>query len=134
MLFRAQATLYWPGISVYNENKKMICHDCHRIAPSQAKLLPQSPQIPTVPFFSYLETTSSWMVNSSWWLGTVCQDGLKLYQWNLPLAPLDQRDYVMPCEFFKHLVSQMKYPPMGAETRVHIKRSSSFLPQIGSIT
>ena len=28
----------------------MNCHDCHRNAPSQAKLPPQSPQIPTVPF------------------------------------------------------------------------------------
>ena len=50
MLFRAQATLYWPGISVDIENKRMNCHDCHRNAPSQAKLPPQSPQIPTVPF------------------------------------------------------------------------------------
>ena len=50
MLARAQATMYWPGISLDIESKRQICSPCHRNAPSQQRLPPQLSRIPTVPF------------------------------------------------------------------------------------
>ena len=46
----AQTIVYWPGISVDIENARLICRSCHRNAPSQAKLPPREPIIPTAPF------------------------------------------------------------------------------------
>ncbi len=46
----AQACVFWPGMSADIEAARQNCGICHRNAPSQAKLPPQEPTIPTVPF------------------------------------------------------------------------------------
>ena len=50
MLARAQTLVFWPGISVDVESRRQSCRWCNRNAPSQAKLPPSLPRIPTVPF------------------------------------------------------------------------------------
>ena len=50
MLARAQASVFWPGVSQDIEAKRQHCGVCHRNAPSQAKLPPLLPRNPTVPF------------------------------------------------------------------------------------
>ena len=50
MLARAQTSVFWPGISRDIESKREHCGVWHRNAPSQAKLPPLLPRLPTVPF------------------------------------------------------------------------------------
>ena len=50
MLSSLQATVFWPGITNDIEKARVQCRPCHRNAPSQAKMPPQEPKVPTVPF------------------------------------------------------------------------------------
>ena len=50
MLARAQTLVFWPEISVDVESRRQSCRWCNRNAPSQVKLPPLLPRIPTVPF------------------------------------------------------------------------------------
>ena len=50
MTERARCAVYWPGISKDIDSIRASCYQCNRIAPSQAKLPPVMPHIPTTPF------------------------------------------------------------------------------------
>ena len=50
MFSRAQSTVYWPGMCTDIEDARKNCRTCHRNAPSQAKLPPTAPELPTTPF------------------------------------------------------------------------------------
>ena len=50
MFARAQGLVYWPGMSTDIEDARNHCRTCHRNAPSQSKLPPTAPKIPTTPF------------------------------------------------------------------------------------
>ena len=50
MFCRAQAVVFWPGMTADIEESRNQCRTCHRNAPSQAKLPPTAPKIPTTPF------------------------------------------------------------------------------------
>ena len=50
MFSRAQTIVFWPGITVDIEMARTKCRTCHRNAPSQARLPPNEPRIPKVPF------------------------------------------------------------------------------------
>ena len=50
MLARAETNIFWPGISIDIELVRQNCRPCNTNAPSQPKLPPQLPRIPTVPF------------------------------------------------------------------------------------
>ena len=50
MIERAKVTVYWPGISRDIQSARDNCSHCNRIAPSQARLPPVEPWIPTAPF------------------------------------------------------------------------------------
>ena len=50
MTSRAMSTVFWPGITSAIEEAREGCRTCHRNAPSQPKLPPVNPKIPTVPF------------------------------------------------------------------------------------
>ena len=50
MQSRAQACIFWPGITADIEDARNICRPCYRNAPSQAKLPPVIPRLPKVPF------------------------------------------------------------------------------------
>ena len=47
---RARCSVYWPGISKDIELTREACFQCNRCAPSQPKLPPFEPHIPTTPF------------------------------------------------------------------------------------
>ena len=47
---RAQTIVYWPSLTSDLEEARNACRSCHRNAPSQAKLPPTAPEIPTTPF------------------------------------------------------------------------------------
>ena len=49
---RAQALLYWPGISADIKKIRSDCLVCCRNAPSQAAVPPRTPEIPSTPFES----------------------------------------------------------------------------------
>ena len=51
MTARAHVTFFWPGMSDDIENARINCRQCHKNAPTQAKLPPNdSPSIPELPF------------------------------------------------------------------------------------
>jgi hypothetical protein len=50
MTERAKIEVYWPGITKEIETTRYGCYDCNRVAPSQARLPPVEPIIPTTPF------------------------------------------------------------------------------------
>ena len=50
MKARAATCVYWPGISADISNRRIQCHTCNTIAPSQAKLPLQTPPAPIYPF------------------------------------------------------------------------------------
>ena len=50
MFSRAQAVVFWPGMTAEIEEARNQCRTCHRNAPSQAKLPPTAPKLPTTPF------------------------------------------------------------------------------------
>ena len=50
MLSRAQSIVFWPGLAADLEEKRSACRSCNRIAPSQPKLPPTAPELPTTPF------------------------------------------------------------------------------------
>jgi len=50
MFSRAQTIVYWPGMSSDIEEARSRCRTCHRNAPSQAKLPPTAPNLPSTPF------------------------------------------------------------------------------------
>ena len=50
MTSRAMASVFWPGITSSIEKAREGCRTCHRNAPSQPKLPPVEPKIPSVPF------------------------------------------------------------------------------------
>ena len=50
MLSRAKTIVFWPGLTNDVEDARMRCRQCHRNAPSQAKLPPRETKLPTVPF------------------------------------------------------------------------------------
>ena len=50
MYSRAQTIVYWPRLAADLEKARNACRSCHRNAPSQAKLRPTAPEIPTTPF------------------------------------------------------------------------------------
>ena len=50
MSLRAQATVFWPGITADIENARNDCRTCHRNAPSQPNMPPLAPNVPKVPF------------------------------------------------------------------------------------
>ena len=47
---RAKCSIYWPGITKDIELTRESCFQCNRCAPSQAKLPPFEPHIPSTPF------------------------------------------------------------------------------------
>ena len=47
---RARVSVYWPGITTDIKNVRNGCQSCNKIAPSQARLPPIPPMIPTTPF------------------------------------------------------------------------------------
>ena len=47
---RAKVEIYWPNITNDIQNIRDSCHDCNRTAPSQAKLPPYEPSVPSTPF------------------------------------------------------------------------------------
>ena len=50
MSLTAQSTVFWPGISLDIERVRQKCRTCIRNAPSQPRVEPVSPIIPTTPF------------------------------------------------------------------------------------
>ena len=50
MFSRAQATVFWPGMTLDLENARKSCSSCNRNSPSQTKLPPTAPQVPNLPF------------------------------------------------------------------------------------
>ena len=50
MTERAKAGVYWPGITKDIESARANCSSCNRIMPSQARLPPIEPWIPSTPF------------------------------------------------------------------------------------
>ena len=50
MINLAQDTVFWPGLTADIEQRRRSCRTCNRIAPSQARLPPQEPEIPKTPF------------------------------------------------------------------------------------
>ena len=50
MMFTAQSTVFWPGITMSVGKARGVCGPCVRNAPSHAKLGLIPPQIPTTPF------------------------------------------------------------------------------------
>ncbi|MBY0580465.1 MAG: DDE-type integrase/transposase/recombinase, partial [Rickettsiales bacterium] len=50
MIARAQATVFWPGITYSIQSKRDCCCSCNRNAPSNARLPPIQPHIPVTPF------------------------------------------------------------------------------------
>jgi hypothetical protein len=50
MFCRAQAVVFWPGMTADIEESRNQRRTCHRNAPSQAKLPPTAPKIQTTPF------------------------------------------------------------------------------------
>ena len=50
MQLRAQAIVFWPGISLDIEHKRSSCHDCNRNSPSQAVLPTEPANPPSTPF------------------------------------------------------------------------------------
>ena len=47
---RTRVSVYWPGITTDIKNVRNGCQSCNKIAPSQARLPPIPPMIPTTPF------------------------------------------------------------------------------------
>ena len=50
MLLTAQSSVFWPGISKNIEATRGTCRPCIKNCPSQAKLEPVPPKVPTTPF------------------------------------------------------------------------------------
>ena len=50
MLARAEASVYWPGITTDITNKRASCHQCSRMAPSQPAAPPYPLTVPDYPF------------------------------------------------------------------------------------
>ena len=50
MLSRATASLYWPRMTNDIHTARSSCRACNRNAPSQARLPPTAPELPTTPF------------------------------------------------------------------------------------
>ena len=50
MKARASTCIFWPGIGSDIEKKRLSCATCDVIAPSQRRLPPQVPALPTSPF------------------------------------------------------------------------------------
>ena len=50
MTERAKAAVYWPGITKDIESARTNCSSCNRIMPSQARMPPIEPWIPSTPF------------------------------------------------------------------------------------
>ena len=50
MFSRAQATVFWPGMTLDLETARKSCNSCNRNAPSQTKLPPSARQVPNLPF------------------------------------------------------------------------------------
>ena len=47
---RARASVYWPGITKDIQSARESCHKCNNIMPSQPRMPPIEPWIPTTPF------------------------------------------------------------------------------------
>ena len=47
---RAKASVYWPGITKDIQSVRAKCHSCNNIMPSQSRISPVEPCIPTTPF------------------------------------------------------------------------------------
>ena len=47
---RAKDAVFWPGITQDIQTARKKCNSCNRIAPSQARIPPVEPWIPTAPF------------------------------------------------------------------------------------
>ena len=50
MFSRAQGLVYWPGMIADIEDARNQCRTCHTNAPSQSRLPPTAPKLPTTPF------------------------------------------------------------------------------------
>jgi len=50
MFSRAQALVFWPGLTIDIELARRSCKSCNQNAPSQAKLPPTTPKVPNCPF------------------------------------------------------------------------------------
>ena len=75
--------VFWPGITNDIEKTRKECRTCHRNAPSQAKIPPKGPRIPTVPFemiyadYFKLEGTNYLIIGDrlSGWTEIFCNKG-----------------------------------------------------------
>jgi len=50
MTSRASIIMYWPGMAADIDTARSACKSCNRNAPSQTKLPPTAPKLPTTPF------------------------------------------------------------------------------------
>ena len=69
MTSRAMATVFWPGITSSIEKARLTCRTCHKNAPSQPKLPPIAPKIPTTPF--QMICSDYFKLGAFWYLVTV---------------------------------------------------------------
>ena len=99
MTERARCAVYWPGISKDIDSIRASCYQCNRIAPSQAKLPPVMPLIPTTPFeavacdFFYFKGRYFFASSS---LQTAYLVGRNKHSYSSPAAPTPVlRDYAL---------------------------------------
>ena len=52
MTARAQASIFWPGITRMIQERRANCRTCNQIAPSHPRMPPTAPHIPNTPFES----------------------------------------------------------------------------------
>jgi ribosomal protein L44E len=69
MTSRAMSTVFWPGITSSIEKARQTCRTCHKNAPSQPKLPPIAPKIPTTPF--QMICSDYFKLGAYWYLVTV---------------------------------------------------------------
>ena len=69
MTSRAMSTVFWPGITSSIEEARQKCRTCHKNAPSQPKLPPIAPKIPTTPF--QMICSDYFKLGAYWYLVTV---------------------------------------------------------------
>ena len=69
MTSRAMSTVFWPGITSSIEKARQTCRTCHKNAPSQPKLPPIAPKIPTTPF--QMICSDYFKLGAFWYLVTV---------------------------------------------------------------
>ncbi len=86
MTSKAEASIFWPGISKDIEATRATCHQCNQMAPSQAALPPTPPSLSEYPFqcicadfFSHLGKNYLVIVDrySNWPIVERAQDGAK---------------------------------------------------------